>query len=56
MDCRGAADWVRSTYITGDTNALAAAANAELMAATTELSAAAARFDGRTCRPSWRAS
>ena len=42
----GRADWVRSTYITGDTNALAAAANAELMAATTELSAAAARFDG----------
>ena len=41
----GRADWVRSTYITDDTNALAAAANAELMAATTELSAAAARFD-----------
>ena len=41
----GRADWVRSTYINDDTNALAAAANAALMAATTELSAAAARFD-----------
>ena len=47
----GRADWVRSTYITGETNALAAAANAELMAATTELSAAAARFDSPDLPP-----
>ncbi len=47
----GRADWVRSTYITDDTNALAASANAELMAATTELAAAAARFDSLDLPP-----
>ena len=47
----GRADWVRSTYISGDTNALAAAANADLMAATTELAATAARFDGMDLPP-----
>ena len=47
----GRADWVRSTYITDETNALAAAANAELMAATTELSAAAAAFDAPDLPP-----
>ena len=41
----GRAAWVQNNFITGDTSALAAAASAELMAATTELAAAAARFD-----------
>ncbi len=41
----GRAAWVQNNFITDDTNALAAAANTAVMAATTELAAAAARFD-----------
>ena len=41
----GRAAWVQNNFITADTSALAAAASAELMAATTDLAAAAARFD-----------
>ena len=39
------ADWIKSTYITTDTEALSAAANEELIAATTELAEQAKRFD-----------
>ena len=38
--------WVQNNFITPDTNTLAASANADVMAATTELAAAAARFNG----------
>ena len=41
----GRAAWVQSNFITDDTNTLAAAANAEVMAATTDLAAAASRFN-----------
>ena len=41
----GRAAWVQNNFITDDTNALAAAANTAVMAAITELAAAAARFD-----------
>ena len=41
------ADWIKSTYITTDTEALSAAANEELIAATTELAEQAKRFDGQ---------
>ena len=41
----GRAAWVQNNFITDDTNALAAAANTAVLAATTELAAAAARFD-----------
>ncbi len=41
----GRAAWVQNNFITDDTNALAAAANTAVMAATTELAAEAARFD-----------
>ena len=41
----GRAAWVQQNFISTDTTALAAAANAELMAATTELASAAARFN-----------
>lgn len=41
----GRAAWVQNNFITDDTNALAAAANAEVMAATTDLAAAASRFN-----------
>ena len=40
------ASWIQSTYITDDTERLAAEANRELIAATIELAAEAARFDG----------
>ena len=40
------ADWVKSTFITDDTEALSAEANKELIAATTELAEQAKRFDG----------
>ena len=40
------ADWVKSTYITDDTEKLSADANTELIAATTEFAEAAKRFDG----------
>ena len=42
----GRAAWVQNNFITPDTNTLAASANADVMAATTELAAAAARFNG----------
>ena len=42
----GRAAWVQNNFITEDTNKLASAASAELMAATTELATAAARFNG----------
>ncbi len=41
----GRAAWVQNNFITPDTNTLAASANADVMAATTELAAAAARFN-----------
>ena len=41
----GQASWVQNNFITDDTNAIAAAARTKLMAATTELAAAAARFN-----------
>ena len=41
----GRASWVQNNFITEDTNAIAAAARADLMAATTELAGTTARFD-----------
>ena len=40
------ADWVKSTFITDDTEALSADANKDLIAATTELAEHSRRFDG----------
>ncbi|MGH9906354.1 MAG: M2 family metallopeptidase, partial [Pyrinomonadaceae bacterium] len=40
------ADWVKSTFITEDTEALSAAANKEVIAATTEFAERSRRFDG----------
>ncbi|HEY6805249.1 MAG TPA: M2 family metallopeptidase [Pyrinomonadaceae bacterium] len=40
------ADWVKSTYITDDTEKISADANTELIAAVTELAEQAKRFDG----------
>ncbi len=40
------ADWVKSTYITEDTEALSAEANKEVIAATTEFAEQSRRFDG----------
>ena len=49
LDVRTArADWVHSTYITDDTEVLAAQANERLVAAKVELAKAATRFDGLT--------
>ena len=45
------AAWVQSTYITDDTELLAAAANERLIAATTELATAAARLEGANLTP-----
>ena len=45
IDARRAA-WVQNNFITADTKAMAASANAKVMAATTELVAAAAEFRG----------
>ena len=42
----GRADWVRSTYITDDTEKIAADANTDLIAATTDFAEQAKRFDG----------
>ena len=42
----GRADWVKSTHITDDTEALAAAANQRVIDATVRLAKQAARFDG----------
>jgi len=44
----GRADWVKSTYITGDTEALAAAANQRLIALNMQLAKQSRRFDGMT--------
>jgi peptidyl-dipeptidase A len=40
------ADWVKSTFITDDTEALSADANKDLIAATTELAEQSRRFNG----------
>jgi peptidyl-dipeptidase A len=45
------AGWVQSTYITDDTEALAAAANEEVLAAVTELADEAERFEGMKLTP-----
>jgi peptidyl-dipeptidase A len=45
------ADWVKSTFITDDTEALSAEANKNLIAATTELSEQSQRFDGLELSP-----
>jgi peptidyl-dipeptidase A len=42
----GRADWVKSTYITDDTEKIAADANTDLIAATTEFAEQVKRFDG----------
>jgi peptidyl-dipeptidase A len=42
------ADWVKSTYITDDTEAMSATANQDLIALTTELVDQSRRFDGLT--------
>ncbi|MCM3873400.1 MAG: M2 family metallopeptidase, partial [Pyrinomonadaceae bacterium] len=42
------ADWVKSTYITGDTEALSADANEQVIQATKELAEQSRRFDGVT--------
>ncbi|HEV8135098.1 MAG TPA: M2 family metallopeptidase [Pyrinomonadaceae bacterium] len=42
----GRADWVRSTYITDDTEKISAGANTDLIAATTEFAEEAKKFDG----------
>ena len=45
------ADWVKSTYITDDTETLSAEANRDLIAATTELAEQSRRFDGLKLPP-----
>ncbi|MEP6569470.1 MAG: M2 family metallopeptidase [Acidobacteriota bacterium] len=45
------ADWVKSTFITDDTEALSADANEAVIAATTELAMQSRRFDGLQLRP-----
>jgi len=45
------AGWVQSTYITDDTEALAAAANEEMLAAVAELANQAKRFEGTKLAP-----
>ena len=42
----GRADWVRSTYITDDTEKISADANTDLIAATTEFAEESKKFDG----------
>jgi peptidyl-dipeptidase A len=42
----GRADWIKSTFITDDTEALAADANKDLIAATTEFAEQSRRFEG----------
>ena len=42
------ADWIKSTYITADTEALSAEANEELIAATTELAEQSNRFNAQS--------
>ncbi len=48
------ADWVRATYITPDTEALAARANSRLIGATVEYARAARRFDVASMSPDQR--
>jgi len=45
------ADWIKSTFITDDTEALSASANEELIAATTQLAEQSRRFDGLQLSP-----
>jgi peptidyl-dipeptidase A len=45
------ADWVKSTFITDDTEALSAEANKEVIATTTELAEQSKRFDGLQLSP-----
>ncbi|MEP6921025.1 MAG: M2 family metallopeptidase [bacterium] len=45
------ADWVKSTYITDDTETLSAEANKDVIAATTDLAEEARRFDGIDLSP-----
>src|SRR5215203_2593340 len=47
----GRADWVKSTFITDDTEALAAEANENLIAATTELAAQARKYENLDLSP-----
>ncbi len=47
----GRASWVKSNFITDDTEAMEADASKELLAAATDLAVAAARFDGLTLPP-----
>jgi len=47
----GRADWVKSTFITDDTEAMAAQANDDLIAATTELAEQARRYEGADLSP-----
>ncbi len=47
----GRADWVKSTFVTDDTEALAAEANEQLIAATTELAEQATRYEGLNLSP-----
>jgi len=47
----GRADWVKSTFITDDTENLSAEANDNLIAATTELAEQARSFDGQQLSP-----
>ena len=45
------ADWVKSTYITQDTEELSAEANKDVIAATTELAEQATRFERLDLKP-----
>ena len=45
------ADWVKSTFITDDTEALSADANKQVITATTELAEQSRRFDGLDLSP-----
>jgi peptidyl-dipeptidase A len=47
----GRADWVKSTFVTDDTELIAAAANEELIAATTELAEQSRKFDNADLSP-----
>src|ERR1044071_10437060 len=47
----GRADWVKSTFITDDTEALSAQANDDLIAATTELAEQARRYENVDLSP-----
>ena len=47
----GRADWVKSTFVTDDTEALAAAANENLIGATTELAEEARRYEALDLSP-----